>query len=281
MYLNYYKLAEHPFKTNPNPRFLWFGEKYREAAAVLEYGMLKSDGFLLLTGDIGTGKTSLIRHLVGRTEREAMVATVPDPDMPPLDFCRYLADAFGLSPGFEGKADFLIAFKRFLLNADSRRKKVFLIIDEAQKLGHELLEQVRLLSNIELDDRKLLNVFLAGQSEVVELLKAQHCDAFRQRITVSHHLEPLTADETVHYIAHRLRVAGAKRGIFTVEACARIHRIADGIPRLVNSVCDCALLSGYVRSRTRIDSTIIAECENDLRIAIGHRPLSPPGPEDG
>jgi general secretion pathway protein A len=281
MYLDFYELREHPFKTNPNPRFLWFGEKHREAAAVLEYGLMKSDGFLLLTGDIGTGKTTLIRHLLGRAGQETLVASVPDPDMDPHGFFTYLADAFGLGLVPAGKAEFLIAFKRFLLKADSEGKKVFLVIDEAQSISHQLLEQIRLLSNIECDDRKLLNVFLVGQSEVAEVLAEERSQPFRQRITVSHHLEPLTAPETVHYIAHRLRVAGASRGIFTVAACHQIHRIADGIPRLINSICDCGLLTGYANGRPLIDRGIVEECESDLRISIGRQPAQGRGPDAG
>jgi general secretion pathway protein A len=279
MYLEHFALREHPFRTNPNPRFLWFGEKHREAMAVLNYGVLKADGFLLLTGDVGTGKTSLIRNLVNTIEDRARIAFVPDPDLAGLDFYNTLAEAFGMGRRFRGKSDFLVGFKQFLLASNSRNKRVFLIIDEAQRLNHALLEQIRLLSNIELDEKKLMLVFLVGQDEVEDLLTEDRNRAFRQRITTSHRLEPLNPAETERYIAHRLKVAGAKRGIFTLGACRRIFEASNGIPRLINSLCDCGLLSGYVKDRQRVDSRLVQECLIDLRVPLGRKP-KPADPRD-
>lgn len=279
MYLDYYDLREHPFRTNPNPRFLWFGEKHREAMAVLKYGILKSDGFLLLTGDVGTGKTTLVRHLVNTVEDRACIANVADPDMGTLDFYNALSEAFGIRQRFRSKSDFLSRFRQFLLASHARGKRAFLIIDEAQRLNHDLLEQIRLLSNIELDEQKLMLVFLVGQDEVEDLLMEERNRPFRQRITTSHRLEHLTAAETERYIAHRLKVAGARRGFFTLGACRRIFEATDGIPRLINSICDCAMLSGYVKDRKRIDSRMVGECLIDMRIAVGLRQKPTDRPE--
>lgn len=269
MYLAYYDLKRMPFKTNPDPRFLWLGENHREALSVLKYGILKGDGFLLLTGDVGTGKTSLIRHILNLIKRKALVAFIPISDMEAIDFFNLLSEEFRMKEKYRKEADFLISFKRFLLTAHSKHKKVFLIIDEAQNIGHELFEKIRLLSNIELDSRKLINIFFVGQNEIENILMDERNKAIRQRITTSLHLNPLKELETRKYIAHRLRVAGAKRNMFTSDACSKIHYISDGIPRLINSVCDCALLSGYVEGRKIIDTNFIEDCQIELRIPIG------------
>lgn len=269
MYLNYYELKKYPFRTNPDPSFIWFSEKHKEALSVLKYGMLKRDGFLLLTGEIGTGKTSLLRYLLKSTDASTLIATIYDPMMPVLDFYNMLSEEFKLKKVFINKADFLIHFRKFLHEAYSEHKIVFLIIDEAQRLNHELLEEIRLLSNIELNDQKLINIFFVGQSETEANLMDPRNRAISQRISMSFHLQPLDEKETKHYIAHRLKVSGAERGIFTVEACKIIFDISEGIPRLINSICDCALLTGYVKSYKIIDSKSIKECQIELRIPIG------------
>ena len=269
MYLDYYKLKTYPFRTNPDPEFLWFGEKHKEALSLLKYGIMKHDGFLLLTGDVGTGKTSLVRYLIRSNDSSALVATIENPDMPAIDLYNYLSEEFQMNRVFSTKADFLIQFKKFLLRAYSENKSVFLIIDEAQRLNHERLEEIRLLSNIELDDQKLINIFFIGQSEIEQLLMDDRNKAISQRINLRYHIQPLGELETFNYIAHRLRVAGANRGIFTVNACRDIFAISGGVPRLINSICDCALLSGFAEDRKVVDSKLINECQLDLRIPIG------------
>ena len=268
MYLGYYDLKAYPFKTNPDPAFLWLGEKHKEALSILKYGILKRDGFLLLTGDVGTGKTSLIRYFLRLIDSSALVATIHDPDMPAIDFFNYLSEEFKLHRIFTNKADFLINFKNFLLRKYSEHKSVFVIIDEAQRLNHEHLEEIRLLSNIELDDQKLINIFIIGQSEIEKILMDEKNKAIGQRITLSYHLQPLDELETVQYISHRLKIAGSKRGIFSVGACGEIFAISGGVPRLINSICDCALLSGFAEGRKVVDLKLINECKSDLRIPI-------------
>lgn len=268
MYLDYYQLKTYPFRTNPDPEFLWFGEKHKEALSILKYGILKRDGFLLLTGDVGTGKTSLIRYFLKLIDSSALVATIHDPDMPAIDFFNYLSEEFKLHRVFTNKAEFLIHFKKFLLRAYSEHKSIFIIIDEAQRLNDGHLEEIRLLSNIELDDQKLINIFLIGQSEIEKILMDEKNRAIGQRITLSYHIQPLDELETVQYIAHRLKIAGSKRGIFTVGACGEIFAISGGVPRLINSICDCAMLSGYAEGKKVVDLKLINECQIDLRIPI-------------
>ena len=269
MYLDHFELEKYPFRTNPDPDFLWFGEKHKEALSVLEYGMLKRDGFLLLTGDVGTGKTSLIRYLLRLIDASPLMAVIHDPDMPTLDFLNYLSEEFEMGRAFSNKAEFLIHFQKFLLRAHSEQKPVFLIIDEAQRLDHERLEQIRLLSNIELDNQKLINIFFVGQSDIETTLMDSRNKAISQRISISYHIQPFTESETIHYIAHRLKIAGAKRGILTVNACREIFAVSGGIPRLINSICDCALLSAYANNMKVVNSKFIKECRLDLRIPIG------------
>jgi general secretion pathway protein A len=269
MYLDYYGLKKLPFRTNPDPKFLWFGEKHEKALSLLKYGMSKRDGFLLLTGDVGTGKTSLIRYLLKSTDSSTIVATISDPMMAIIDFYNLLSEKFALNAKISGKSDFLIHFKKFLFKAYSEHKLVFLIIDDSQALNHDRLEEIRILSNIELDGQKLLNIFFVGESETETLLMDPKNRPTKTRISMIYQLKPLDEQETIHYIAHRLKVAGAKRGIFSDDACKKIFDIADGIPRLINSICDCALLSGYVKGQTTIDLLWLRECQIYERIPIG------------
>jgi general secretion pathway protein A len=272
MYLNFYQLNSKPFQITTDPRFLWLGEKHSEALATLKYGILEDKGFLLLTGDVGTGKTALIKLLVKSIDISAIVATIPDPGLDAADFFNILADEFKMDRRFASKGDFLIYFKQFLLKAHTSDKKVLLIIDEAQRLHHDLLEQIRLLSNIELESRKLINIFFVGQTEFNRTLLEERNKAVRQRITVHYHIEPLAEPETQQYIRHRLSVAGCKSEIFTLDAMRRIHVFSAGYPRLINIVCDHALLTGYSGGTKAIDVNLIRDCEKELRLPDVPRP---------
>jgi general secretion pathway protein A len=251
---------------SPDPRFLWLGEKHKEALAALEYAIMESKGFLVLTGDAGTGKTVLINGLLKSTRVKAIIATIPDPDLDILDFFNVLAEEFQMNKTFESKGSFLIEFKRFLHQVYESEGKVLLIIDESQRLNHELLEQIRILSNIELSDRKLINIFFVGQSEFNPILREERNAPVRKRLAVSYNMEPLDPRETEQYIDHRLKIAGAAQNLFTPEAVRDIFFFTGGYPRLINITCDHALLTGYSKGLTQIDETVIAECRKDLRI---------------
>ena len=266
MYLNFYQLQYKPFQITTDPKFLWLGDKHKEALATLKYGIMEDKGFLLLTGDVGTGKTALIKLLVKTIKVSAIVATLPDPGLEALDFFNVLAEEFKMERRFASKGDFLIEFKQFLLKANLSQQKVLLIVDEAQRLTIEMLEQVRLLSNIELENRKLINIFFVGQTEFNRTLLDERSKAVRQRITVSYHIEPLTETETQQYILHRLKVAGARREVFTLDAMRRVHAFSQGYPRLINIICDHALLTGYASGVKTIDVKLIRECEKELRL---------------
>jgi general secretion pathway protein A len=266
MYLDHYNLKRKPFEMSPDPLFLWLGEKHKEALAALEYGIIESKGFLLLTGDAGTGKTVLINGLLKSTRVKAIIATIPDPDLEILDFFNFLSEEFQMKKTFESKGSFLIEFKHFLYDVYQSEGKVLLIIDESQRLNHELLEQIRILSNIELKDRKLINIFFVGQSEFNEILREERNVPIRKRLAVSYHLEPLDRKETETYIDHRLKIAGAAGNLFTPDAMRDIFFFSGGLPRLINITCDHALLIGYSKELKQIDAGVIAECRRDLQI---------------
>jgi general secretion pathway protein A len=268
MYETHYNLKAMPFQITTDPKFLWLGEKHSEALATLKYGILENKGFLLLTGDVGTGKTALINRLVKMIDVAAIVAKIPDPGLSSLEFFNFLAIELKMKKKFDSKGEFLIHLKQFLHKAYYSQKKVLLIIDEAQRLNHDLLEQIRLLSNIELQDRKLINIFFVGQTEFNEMLMEDRNRAVRQRITVSYHIDPLTETEAHLYIKHRLKVAGATRDIFSRDAIREIFNFSNGYPRLINIICDHALLTGYSYDLKSIDKKVIRECEHELQIPV-------------
>ena len=268
MYQSFYSLNSKPFQITTDPKFLWLGEKHKEALATLKYGILENKGFLLLTGDIGTGKTALINALVKIIDVAAIVATVPDPGLDSLDFFNILAEEFKMNKRFDSKGAFLIQLKHFLHKAFAADKKVLLIVDEAQRLNHDLLEQIRLLSNIEMNNRKLINIFFVGQTEFSDMLRDEKSKAIRQRISVTFHIDPLTENETWHYIRHRLKIAGTNQEIFNSKAVQEIYSFSQGYPRLINIICDHALLTGYASGVKTIDVNVIKECEKELHIPI-------------
>jgi general secretion pathway protein A len=266
MYLQHYKLHDMPFQISPDPRFLWLGEQHKEALAVLKYGVLNNQGFLLLTGDVGTGKTTLINALVNSLGPDTLFINVVDPRLDKLDFFKLVAHSFGLEAKLTTKFDFLIAFKDFLYRAHDSKKNVLLIIDEAQKLSFDSLEEIRLLSNIEKQETKLLNVFFIGQDEFNDILIRPECRALRQRITIVHNIGPLSETETAQYVKYRLSVAGTQRQVFTDKALKKIYRFSRGYPRLINIICDRALLAGYSEDLQTVDHKIVRECTGDVSL---------------
>lgn len=266
MYTEFYNLHSKPFQISSDPAFMWFGEKHKEALATLKYGILDNKGFLLLTGDVGTGKTSLINALIESLSDDIICTSVPDPSLEKMDFLNYIAAAFGMTREFNAKGAFLAHFRQFLLEAYQRKKKVLLIIDEAQLLTQEMLEEIRLLSNIEKSSTKLINIFFIGQNEFNEILNRPQNRAVRQRLTLNYNLDPLTPDETESYIRHRLEVAGCNDMLFNRSAVQEIFLYSGGFPRRINILCDHSLLSGYVKEEKIIHGRIVQECAKELKI---------------
>ncbi len=269
MYLDHYHLNAKPFSLSPSPQFLWFGEKHNEAFATLKYGIQEDVGFLLLTGDVGVGKTALIHRLLNHLDSSTIVAHIADPGLETLDFFRLMAVGFNISTDFKSKGEFLIELERFLYRAYSDHKKVLLIIDESQRLNNRLLDQIRVLSNIERSNQKLINIFFVGQPEFTTLLMANGNRAMRQRIVINYHINPLTESETGQYIEHRLKVAGATRKIFMPNAIPEIFRFTEGHPRAINIICDHALVTGFASGLQSIDADVIRECEREINFRAG------------
>ncbi len=263
MYLSFYGLYKKPFQVSTDPSFLWLGEKHKEALATLKYGNLGNQGFILLTGDVGTGKTTLINALINSLGDDVIAARVPDPGMEIIDFMNYIAHAFGMNKRFTSKDAFLIDFDQFLNNAHAAGKKSLLIIDEAQRLSSALLEEIRQLSNIERQDTKLLSIFLVGQNEFNDVLLEHKNRALRQRITLNYVINPLDVHETGEFIRHRLRVAGAETDIFSADAIRKVHELSGGFPRKVNIICDHSLLQGFADNVKTVTGEIVEECVKD------------------
>ena len=268
MYLSYFNLKEKPFQISPDPKFLWLGETHKEALAILQYGIGDNRGFLLLAGDVGTGKTTLINEFLNNLDKNTIVATIPDPGVEKLDFYNFLIHAFNIEKTFTSKGDFLVHFIHFLHKANADGKKVLIIIDEAQRLSHEMLEEIRQLSNIEKKDTKLLNVFLIGQHELVDALNETKNRALLHRITTKYLLGPLMKTDIHDYIEFRLKVAGTEKKLFSSGAIRQIIAYTDCYPRLINVVCDHALLTAFVKGKQKVDATIVKDCIKDLEIKV-------------
>lgn len=264
MYLQHYRLKVKPFEINPDPKFLWLGEKHKEALASLEYGIRENKGFMLLTGDYGTGKTTIVNAMANSLKDNIIFAQISVPPKDELDFFNVAAEVLQMDKTFDTKGDFLIHFSRYLKNAYNENKKVVLVIEEVQRTGHELIEQIRLLSNIEKPSKKLITLIFVGQNEFKDTLKKNK--ALRQRFTIIYHIEPLTKAETEQYIMHRLSVAGSEDIIFSPGAIDGIYTFSEGIPRLINTICDLSLLTGYSNGEIIIDSEIIRECAENFRL---------------
>jgi general secretion pathway protein A len=265
VYLEYYGLTEPPFDITPNPRFLFYSAKHREAFNHLLYGIRERKGFVQLTGEVGAGKTTLCRAMLEQLDGHYATALILNPIMSAAELVKSIALEYGLPVQGLDRLDTLAVINQFLLQQVERGKETVLIIDEAQDLTDELLEQVRLLSNLETDNRKLLQIILLGQPELRGRLNNPRLRQLRQRITVRYHLPPLKHYEVIQYVQHRLHVSGGNgTPYFTRLALWRVNRYSQGIPRLVNAVCDKALLAGFVQHRERIDFRMVGQAVREL-----------------
>jgi len=271
VYLEYYGLKEPPFDITPNPRFLYFSPKHREALNHLLYGIRERKGFVQLTGEIGAGKTTLCRAMLEQLGDRFATALILNPVLDADQMMKAIAMEFGLSVKGMDRLEAVAALNEFLLSQAEQGKDAVLIIDEAQDLTHDLLEQVRLLSNLETDDRKLLQIVLMGQPELRGRLDDPRLRQLRQRISVRYHLRSLRRPEMHQYIHHRLQVSGGQGApYFTAAAIWRIYRYTQGIPRLINTLCDKCLLAAFVQERDEIDFRLVGlairELEGDINV---------------
>ncbi len=255
MYLEHYNLVEFPFNITPDPRFLYYAPHHREAFDHLMYGITQRKGFIELTGEVGSGKTTLCRALLSSLGDDVKTAMIVNPSLTETQLLRAMLNDFGLEPKGRDRLSYIECLNEFLIARYHEDINVALLIDEAQDLTPKVMEQVRLLSNLETDQHKLIQIVLCGQPELKKRLNRPDLRQLRQRITVRYYLPPLTTEETGSYIKHRLWVAGPESTIkFSSGAVKSVHRYAQGCPRLINAVCDNALLAGYVEGTQTIST---------------------------
>jgi type II secretory pathway predicted ATPase ExeA len=250
VYKTFYNLRLNPFEITPDPSFLFSTSRHNEALASLYYGVRARKGFVVLTGEVGTGKTMLVRCVLELLRRTGVAfAYVFNPSLSALEFIRYIAGDFGLPVAGKAKDELILALSAFLVDRHQRKLATLLVVDEAHHLSPELLEEVRLLTNLETTQQKLLQIVLAGQPELDEMLDSFELRQIKQRIALRCHLEPLNLEETRGYIQRRLQIAGVPPDImiFSEPATNAIFRHSNGFPRLINTICENALLSGYAR----------------------------------
>jgi len=275
MYTPYYGFREKPFNLSPDPRFLYLSGSHREVLGHLVYGIEQGEGFMAITGEVGTGKTTLCRTLLRRLGTESEVAFIFNPTLTPLELLKAINGEFGLSTFGESRPELTDVLNGFLLEQRHTGRRVLLIVDEAQNLSTETLEQLRLLSNLETETSKLLQIVLLGQPELDQKLSAKELRQLRQRISVWWHLGPMDAAETREYVRHRLRVAGAgERPIFTEAALRAVHQLSRGVPRVINLLCDRALLAGYADQKAQIGRRLVLRAALELHPARPRRRLA-------
>ena len=268
MYLGYYGLHEPPFSITPDPRFVHLSERHRDALAHLLFGIDKGGGggFVQLTGEVGTGKTTLSRLLLEQLPDNARIALVLNPRQNAIELLETICEELRIDiTGKRGSAKALVdALNVYLLDAYAKGLRVVLLIDEAQNLPADALEQVRLLTNLETDTQKLLQILLLGQPELRSLLARPELRQLAQRITARYHLTPLDAQETAEYLRHRWRVAGGQKFPFEAKAIRRLHARSGGVPRLLNVIAERALLAGYARDAASIDARLVDAAADEV-----------------
>jgi len=266
MYLKFYQLKEKPFNVTSDPNFLYLSRKHQEAISHMQYGIQERMGFLEITGEIGTGKTTLCKALLNTLDEHTKTAFIMNSNLSEIQLLQAIVEDFGIQLKNKNKITMLNELNRFLLEQLRRNNNVVLIVDEAQNLKPSLLEQIRLLSNLETEKQKLLQIILVGQPELKEKLESRELAQLRQRIAIRYHILPLENDEIESYIKHRLRVAGGHddADIFEPEAVDEIFRFSRGIPRLINIICDKALLAGFVMEQRHITRDIIKRCAKEI-----------------
>lgn len=266
MYLDFFGLTDQPFSIAPNPDYLFLSERHKEALAHLTYGLGDAGGFVLLTGEVGTGKTTVTRCMLESIGDETQVAFVLNPSLSELELLASICDELRIryKKSEATLKNLTDKIKNRLLKNHSQDKRTMLVIDEAQHLSGAVLEQLRLLTNLETNQRKLLQIILVGQPELQTLLKRNELRQLTQRITARYHLMPLNESEVFAYIKHRLHIAGCDTMLFENSAIKRIHQLTGGIPRLINLLCERALMGAFANSRKQVNKTMIATAATEI-----------------
>lgn len=266
MYKDYFGLKEEPFSIAPDPQFLYMSERHREALAHLIYGMKADSGFVLLSGEVGTGKTTVCRCLLGQIPDNSEIAFILNPKLSVVELLATICDELKICyPVHQTSIKvFVDLINRYLLDAHAQGKQTVLIIDEAQNLQADVLEQIRLLTNLETDKHKLLQVIMLGQPELNRILERPELRQLEQRVTARYHLEPLGKDEIEGYLHHRLSVAGVERPLFSKAAVSKLYSLSGGVPRLINLLCDRALLGAYVKGQSVVSPELLKKAASEI-----------------
>ena len=266
MYKEYFGLKESPFSISPDPQFLYMSARHREALAHLIYGMKSTSGFVLLTGEVGTGKTTVCRCLLGQIPDNSEIAFILNPKLSVVELLATICDEFEITYPQDNDSVkvFIDLINAYLLEAHSQDKHAVLIIDEAQNLDIAVLEQIRLLTNLETDKRKLLQVIMLGQPELNDILALPELRQLAQRVTARYHLEPLSNNEIDGYLRHRLAVAGVERPIFPPNTINKLFNLTGGVPRLINLLCDRALLGAFVKGENIVSPQLLTTAAGEV-----------------
>lgn len=273
MYEQFYNLRTNPFALTPDPAFLYLGRSHRFALTLLDYVLQQGSGFALISGEIGSGKTTILRYLLGRLEKSLRIGLLTNVHSGMGALLPWVVQALEIQRRRGDASELYGSFTRYLWQEHEAGRRVVLIIDEAQNLGAEALEELRVLSNVNTGEALLLQTILVGQPELRSTLKERRMRQLAQRIAIDYHIAPLQSDETHGYIRHRLSVAGGSEELFSAEACELVHAQSYGVPRLINQICDTALVYGYGEQRESIDTRIVNQVLRDR----GHGGLLPLG----
>lgn len=272
MYLKHYGFSKKPFNLIPDPEFMHFSEKHKLAYSLLEYGIYEQTGLTVITGEIGSGKTTLIRYLLRKMNYQKIVVGLIDNTHESLgDLATWIANAFGIDYVGQDKAALYKEIKHFIIQQYAQGKRVLLIVDEAQNMSEKTLEELRLLMNINAGSDFLIQIVLVGQPELLETLKKPTLIQFAQRVSVEYHLDALSFDETFRYINHRICTADCEHEVFDHLAIEQIFKYSGGIPRLINILCDNALVYGYAQNKTIIGGDVILDFVKTRKIGVINR----------
>ena len=263
MYESFYNFREKPFSLLPDSGFLYLSDKHRMALTLLEYGLMNQAGFTVISGDIGTGKTTLIRQLLNQIDDSIRVGLISNTHQTFGDLMQWIALAYDLPHQGKNKVELYQDFMDFIIQEYARGRRTVLIVDEAQNMSAETLEELRMLSNVNADKDQVLQIILVGQRELRDTLRRPDLVQFAQRIGVDYHLEPLDEQETIDYIRHRCEKAGGSLDLFTEKACRQVFEATGGVPRLINLLCDTTLVYGYAEQREHIDAKLVSDVARD------------------
>jgi putative secretion ATPase (PEP-CTERM system associated) len=291
MYESYFGLSSKPFQLNPDPNFYFASKQHRRAMAFLEYGLHQNEGFIVVTGEVGAGKTTIVRGLFNKLDSTKVVAAhLVSTQLDAEDTLRMVAAAFGVRTRSSGKSDVLLALEAFLVDVARQGRRCLLIVDEAQNLTPHAVEELRMLSNFQFETQGLLQSFLIGQPEFRSIMQSPYMQQLRQRVIAACHIGPMDQDETRGYIEHRLKCAGyVGQPLFHDEAYAALFKASNGVPRRINSLCDRILLAGFLGGKSKFKAADVEEVAKELNeetLSPGVAPLDPPGvaeirPRDG